>query len=130
MSELEQRIGIEQVRVGLYIRLDSWTDHPFLFSSFKIRSEKQVQQLRSLGISHVLYDRSKSDSIPLPPPKASAPHRLPRRPIRKWRRCGQKNGNGGNSFRASARHWGAANGNLLPELQPSSRCCATFFPPG
>ena len=73
MNELEQRIGIEQVRVGLYIRLDSWTDHPFLFSSFKIRSEKQVQQLRSLGISHVLYDRSKSDSIPLPPPKASAP---------------------------------------------------------
>lgn len=73
MSELEQRIGIEQVRVGLYIRLDSWTDHPFLFSSFKIRSEKQVQQLRSLGISHVLYDSSKSDSAPLPPPKASAP---------------------------------------------------------
>jgi len=73
MSELEQRIGIEQVRVGLYIRLDSWTDHPFLFSSFKIRSEKQVQQLRSLGISHVLYDSSKSDSVPLPPPKASAP---------------------------------------------------------
>jgi len=72
MSELEQRIGIEQVRVGLYIRLDSWTDHPFLFSSFKIRSEKQVQQLRSLGISHVFYDSSKSDSAPLPPPKASA----------------------------------------------------------
>lgn len=73
MSELEQRIGIEQVRVGLYIRLDSWTDHPFLFSSFKIRSEKQVQQLRSLGISHVLYDSRKSDSAPLPPPKVSAP---------------------------------------------------------
>jgi putative nucleotidyltransferase with HDIG domain len=73
MSELEQRIDIEQVRVGLYIRLDSWTDHPFLFSSFNIRSEKQVQQLRSLGISHVLYDSSKSDSVPLPPPKASAP---------------------------------------------------------
>jgi len=73
MNELEQRIGIEQVRVGLYIRLDSWTDHPFLFSSFKIRSEKQVQQLRSLGISHVLYDSSTSDSVPLPPPKASAP---------------------------------------------------------
>jgi len=73
MNELEQRIGIEQVRVGLYIRLDSWTDHPFLFSSFKIRSEKQVQHLRSLGISHVLYDSSKSDSVPLPPPKASAP---------------------------------------------------------
>ncbi|WP_018506750.1 HD-GYP domain-containing protein [Thiobacillus thioparus] len=72
MNELEQRIGIEQIRVGLYIRLDSWTDHPFLFSSFKIRSEKQLQQLRSLGISHVFYDSSKSDFPPLPAPKASA----------------------------------------------------------
>src|SRR3569832_459356 len=73
MSELEQRIGIEQVRVGLFFWLDSWTDHHFLFSCFKIRSEKQVQQLRSLGISHVLYDSSKSDLVPLPPPKAIAP---------------------------------------------------------
>jgi putative nucleotidyltransferase with HDIG domain len=73
MSELEQRISIDQVRVGLYIRMESWMDHPFLFSSFKIRSEKQLQQLRSLGISHVLYDSSKSDLSPLPPPKANTP---------------------------------------------------------
>jgi len=73
MSEQEQRISIEQVRVGLHIRIESWMDHPFLFSSFKIRSEKQLQQLRSLGISHVLYDSSKSDLPPLPPPRANTP---------------------------------------------------------
>ena len=73
MSELEQRISIDQVRVGLYIRLESWTDHPFLFSSFKIRNEKQLQVLRSLGISHVFYERSKSDFAPLPPPKTNTP---------------------------------------------------------
>jgi len=75
MNELEQRISIDQVRVGLYIRMESWMDHPFFFSSFKIRNEKQLQQLRSLGISHVLYDSSKSDLPPLPPPRVDAPPR-------------------------------------------------------
>lgn len=73
MGEVEQRIRIDQVRVGLYIRMESWMDHPFLFSSFKIRTEKQLKLLRSLGISHVLYDSSKSDLSPLPPPKANTP---------------------------------------------------------
>lgn len=73
MSDQEQRISIDQLRVGLYIRMESWMDHPFLFSSFKIRNEKQLQQLRSLGITHVLYDSSRSDMPPLPPPAVGAP---------------------------------------------------------
>ncbi len=70
MNEHEQRISIDQLRVGLYIRLDSWMDHPFLFGSFKIRNEKQLQQLRSLGISHLFYEPGKSDLPPLPPSAA------------------------------------------------------------
>lgn len=73
MSEQVQRISIDQVRVGLHIQLESWMDHPFLFSSFKIRNEKQLQQLRSLGITHVLYDSRKSDLPPLPAVAAGAP---------------------------------------------------------
>lgn len=73
MSELEQRISIDQVRVGLYIRLEDWMDHPFLFNSFKIRNEKQIQTLRALGIQHVIYVREKSEMPPLPPPKVDAP---------------------------------------------------------
>ncbi len=73
MDDLEQRISISQLRVGLYIRLDSWMDHPFLFGSFKIRNEKQLQVLRSLGLSHVLYVKSKSDLPPLPPPSSNPP---------------------------------------------------------
>src|SRR5512139_3391004 len=80
MSDQEQRISIDQVRVGLHIRMESWMDHPFLFSSFKIRNEKQLQQLRSLGISHVLYDSSKSDLPPLPLRQADAPPRPPAPP--------------------------------------------------
>ncbi len=73
MSTLEQRIAIEQVRVGHYIHLDAWMDHPFLFSSFKIRNEKQLNVLRSLGLKEVVYVREKSDLPPLPPPRADAP---------------------------------------------------------
>lgn len=80
MGEVEQRIRIDQLRVGLYIRMESWMDHPFLFSSFKIRTEKQLKLLRSLGISHVLYDSSKSDLSPLPPPKANTPPSPPAPP--------------------------------------------------
>jgi putative nucleotidyltransferase with HDIG domain len=73
MSELEQRISVDQLRVGLYIRLEGWMDHPFLFNSFRIRNEKQIQTLRALGIQQVLYVREKSDLPPLPPPRADAP---------------------------------------------------------
>ncbi|MCP5277890.1 MAG: DUF3391 domain-containing protein [Thiobacillus sp.] len=73
MSELEQRISIDQVRVGLYIRLEEWMDHPFLFNSFKIRNEKQLHTLRALGIQHVIYVREKSDLPPLPPARMDAP---------------------------------------------------------
>lgn len=69
----EQRISIEQARIGLFIRLDDWMDHPFLFSSFKIRNEKQLKVLRSLGLKEVLYLPEKSDAAPLPPPRADAP---------------------------------------------------------
>lgn len=73
MSEREQCIGIDQVRVGLYIRLEDWMEHPFLFNSFKIRNEKQIQTLRALGIQHVIYVPDKSELPPLPPPQADAP---------------------------------------------------------
>lgn len=79
MSESEQRIGIDQVRVGMFIRLEDWMDHPFLFNSFRIRNEKQLQTLRSLGIQQVIYVREKSDVPPLPPasPDAVAPSPAP-----------------------------------------------------
>lgn len=64
---------MEQLRVGLYVRLEAWMDHPFLFSSFKIRNEKQLAALRSLGLSEMIYLPDKSDYPPLPPAKADAP---------------------------------------------------------
>jgi len=73
MNPVEKRIAMDQVRVGVFIRLDTWMDHPFLFSSFKIRNEKQLEALRSLGLSEVWYSPEKSDLAPLPPSKPDAP---------------------------------------------------------
>ena len=72
MSSQEERITIDQVRIGLYIHLDDWMDHPFLFSSFKVRNEKQLKVLRSLGLKEVVYFPDKSDVAPLPPSREAA----------------------------------------------------------
>jgi putative nucleotidyltransferase with HDIG domain len=73
MSAPEQKISPAQLRIGLHIRLDGWMEHPFLFNSFKIRNEKQLRALQSLGIEGLWWLPDKSDAIPLPPPAADAP---------------------------------------------------------
>lgn len=72
MSLSEIRIPIEQVREGLYIRLDSWMSHPFLFNSFKVRDARQIEALRASGIREVAYIPARSDCEPLPPQAAIA----------------------------------------------------------
>lgn len=67
MSLSEVRISVDQVREGLYIRLDTWMNHPFLFNGFKIRNAKQIEALRAAGIREVTCIPARSDSEPLPP---------------------------------------------------------------
>lgn len=69
----DKTIQKEQLCIGLYIHLDlPWMKHPFLTSSFKIRSEKQLKTLRQLKLAGVRFDPDKSDAKPLPLVKASA----------------------------------------------------------
>lgn len=61
-------ISIDQLRVGTFIRLGlKWFEHPFLFSSFKIKSLNQIQILKDLGLTQVICIPEKSD------PQAAAP---------------------------------------------------------
>ncbi|MEJ2403566.1 MAG: HD-GYP domain-containing protein [Candidatus Thiodiazotropha sp.] len=63
----EKKIEKQQLCIGLYVNLDlPWMDHPFLTSSFKIRSEKQLQTLRSMRLPNLSYDPQKSDTQPIP----------------------------------------------------------------
>ena len=56
----------DQLCVGLYVHLDlSWTQHPFTFSSFKIKDLDQIATIQGLGLKRVRYTPTKSDGEPL-----------------------------------------------------------------
>lgn len=60
------KITVDRIQPGLHIRLPvKWNEHPFLFNSFKIKSDEQIQVIRHLGIKYVYIDLSQSDTQPL-----------------------------------------------------------------
>ena len=65
----EYRVPVEQLRVGVFIRLEGipWYKHPFLMNSFKIKNMEQVQTLLELGIKEVICVPEKSDNLPNKP---------------------------------------------------------------
>lgn len=74
----EHFIHPEQLCVGLYVHLDlTWTEHPFTFSSFKIKSQEQITTIQGLGLARVRYSPGKSDAKPLPVPNATDAPALP-----------------------------------------------------
>lgn len=65
-EEMPHFISPEQLCVGLFIHLDlSWMDHPFTFSSFKIKSDDQIRTLQRLGLDKIRYSPARSDRSPL-----------------------------------------------------------------
>ncbi|MFN9965454.1 MAG: DUF3391 domain-containing protein [Lysobacteraceae bacterium] len=66
-------IDIDRLRVGVFVQLDlHWTQHPFQFSAFLIKSGAQLEQLRGLGVQQVRWSRSRSEVEPLPAPVGAA----------------------------------------------------------
>ncbi|MBI1891944.1 MAG: DUF3391 domain-containing protein [Burkholderiales bacterium] len=64
MAEDSQLISIDKVRIGMFIRLDlSWFQHSFPMNSFKIISQKQIDELKALDLKHIRYIPSKSDPV-------------------------------------------------------------------
>lgn len=62
------KISVDRIQPGLHIRLPvKWNDHPFLFNSFKVKTQEQIQIIRHLGIKHVYINPAQSDAEPLPP---------------------------------------------------------------
>jgi putative nucleotidyltransferase with HDIG domain len=73
-------IDIDQLQIGLYITLDlKWMDHQFMTNSFKIKDQKQLEQIRHLGLARIRYSPAKSDLPPLPlkPRQVEAPPPVP-----------------------------------------------------
>ncbi|GIU26254.1 HD family phosphohydrolase [Shewanella colwelliana] len=60
------KIRVTQLQIGNFVRLPvSWKDHPFLFNSFRIKQEAQIELIKNLGIEFVFVDLEKSSTPPL-----------------------------------------------------------------
>lgn len=55
-------IPVSDLRVGHFVLLDlDWMEHPFPRNSFRIGSERQIETIRSLGLTQVRIDPARSD---------------------------------------------------------------------
>lgn len=62
------KLSVKRLSPGLYIQLICpWKDHPFLFNSFQIQNQQQIDTLLSLDIKNVIYFPDKSNVDPLTP---------------------------------------------------------------
>ena len=54
-----------ELRIGLYVFVDlPWFLHPFTLNSFRIASEEQIAELRSLNLKRYRYDPARSEVVP------------------------------------------------------------------
>lgn len=61
------KITVDRIQPGIHIRLPvKWNEHPFLFNSFKLKSQDQINLIKHLGIQYVYIDPAQSDVGPLP----------------------------------------------------------------
>ncbi len=69
-SEEKIYLPPEKLAVGLYIDLElGWMDHPFTFSSFKIKSDKDIRIIKSLKLKKVAVFPDRSDVLMLDIPE-------------------------------------------------------------
>ena len=65
MSESSQdkiQVNINELTIGMYVDLElGWSDHPFAFTKFKIKSEKDIKAIHSLRIKQITVIPEKSD---------------------------------------------------------------------
>jgi hypothetical protein len=53
-NEIRRSVPVERLVKGLFVDLGlSWSEHPFLFSRFKIKSDKDIAAIRQLGLTHI-----------------------------------------------------------------------------
>ncbi|WP_321528188.1 HD-GYP domain-containing protein [Sedimenticola selenatireducens] len=63
---MRQKISTKQLTIGMFIELPlSWSDHPFLKSSFKIKNREQIEKIKNCKLTHILVDVDRSD-VPIP----------------------------------------------------------------
>ena len=66
MTDAESEfIDVALLRIGLFVYIDlGWLSHPFPLNAFKLRSQDQIDTIRSLGLRRIRYSPEKA--IPRP----------------------------------------------------------------
>ncbi|MFZ6773577.1 HD-GYP domain-containing protein [Undibacterium sp. SXout7W] len=78
MNDATELISIEDVRVGMFIKLDlNWFEHSFSMNSFKIVSQDEIVKLRELKLEKVRVVPSKSESISSDQSEVATPEPAP-----------------------------------------------------
>jgi putative nucleotidyltransferase with HDIG domain len=68
MSATSTTIGVDELRVGMFVHLDvGWMSHPFPLSSFRISDVDQIAIIRDLGLKRLRWSPDKSDPPPATP---------------------------------------------------------------
>lgn len=61
-EQASELINVSELRTGMFVELElGWMAHPFPTGSFRITSERQIEVIRSLGLTQVRYVPSRSD---------------------------------------------------------------------
>ncbi len=77
----QEVVEVDRLQVGVCIELPGrWMDHPFLFNRFRIRSNRQIEMLRRLGLSRVEWIPERSEQPPLPARETEGPAPAPADP--------------------------------------------------
>jgi HD-GYP domain-containing protein (c-di-GMP phosphodiesterase class II) len=65
MKAMLKKITTDQLRLGMHVHevCGSWMDHPFWKSSFRLKSEEQLQQLQKSAVRQVVIDTDKGDDL-------------------------------------------------------------------
>jgi HD-GYP domain-containing protein (c-di-GMP phosphodiesterase class II) len=67
-------VDIAELRIGMFVYLElGWMSHPFPASSFKISTDRQLQTIRSLGLTRIRWSAEKSDPDPVALERAADP---------------------------------------------------------
>ncbi|GIU49520.1 HD family phosphohydrolase [Shewanella sairae] len=60
------KVAVGQLQVGNFVQLPlAWKDHPFIFNSFKIKQQAQIEIIKNLGIEYVVVQPERSDTAPM-----------------------------------------------------------------
>jgi len=65
MKAMLKKITTDQLRLGMHVHevCGSWMEHPFWKSSFRLKTEEQLQQLQKSAVRQVVIDTDKGDDL-------------------------------------------------------------------